>query len=122
MSTRLCWLVALTAGPQAFFMILEMFFWNTGFVRKISGLTSDTANDTKSLGCNMGLYNGLLAAGLAWSFYASPTLGMQPALFFVGFMLIAGIFGALTIKPINFRILLAQALPAAAALAILQWL
>ena len=99
MSSRLWWVAALTVLPQVSFMILEMFFWNSDLARSISGLTNETAEATNSIGRNMGLYNGLPAAGLAWSIYASPSLGEQPILFFVGFMAIAGIFGGLTINP-----------------------
>ena len=99
MSTRLWWVTALTVLPQVSFMILEMFFWNTCVARSISGLTKETAEATKSIGRNMGLYNGLLAAGLAWSIHASPQLGEQPVLFFVGFMAVAGIFGGLSLNP-----------------------
>ena len=129
MSTRLWWVTALTVLPQASFMILEMFFWNTCVARNISGLTKDTAEATKSIGRNMGLYNGLLAAGLTWSIYASPRLGEQPILFFVGFMAIAGTFGGLTINPtfnvgvtINPGILLAQGGFALGAMFILRYL
>jgi putative membrane protein len=99
MSARLWWVSALTVLPQMSFMILEMFFWDTCLARSISGLTDEAAEATMQIGRNMGLYNGLLAAGLAWSIYASPQLGEQPVLFFVAFMAIAGILGGLTINP-----------------------
>jgi putative membrane protein len=129
MSARLWWVAILTVLPQVSFMILEMFFWNSDIARSISGLTNETAEATNSIGRNMGLYNGLLAAGLAWSIYASPRLGEQPILFFVGFMAIAGIFGGLTINPtfnvgvtINPGILLAQGGFALGAMFILRYL
>ena len=129
MSARLWWVSALTVLPQVSFMILEMFFWNSDLARRISGLTIETAEATNSIGRNIGLYNGLPAAGLAWSIYASPRRGEEPMLFFVWFMAIAGIFGGLTINPtfnvgvtINPGILLAQGGFALGAMFILRYL
>jgi putative membrane protein len=130
MSARLWWVMLLTVLPQAFFMILEMFFWDTCFALNISGLTNVTpSHATTSIGRNMGLYNGLLAAGLAWSIRESPHLGERPVWFFVGFMAIAGIFGGLTINPtfnvglnVNPGILLAQGGCALAAMFVLRYM
>ena len=62
---------------------------------------------------NQGLYNGFLAAGLAWSLIAPAGYATQLALFFLGCVVVAGIYGGFTA---NKRIWLLQALPAAIAL------
>jgi tripartite-type tricarboxylate transporter receptor subunit TctC len=67
-----------------------------------------------ALAANQGLYNGFLAAGLLWSLLAPPALHVPLATFFAGCVIVAGIFGAVTVSR---RILIVQALPAALALA-----
>jgi putative membrane protein len=117
----LAWLLLAGIGVAHFgFMALEMFRW-PDLAQHLAGLSSTIANDTIPIGMNQGLYNGFLAAGLIWSLSWSnrPTLNRKLALFFVGCVLIAGIFGAATIKPPNFILLAVQAVPAAIALLLL---
>ena len=64
------------------------------------------------LAANQGLYNGFLAAGLVWGLFAK-TNATAIKVFFLGCVIVAGVFGAATAKP---TILLVQALPAALAL------
>ena len=91
--------VALVALEHLYFLYLEMFAWTTPRVRRIFGTTPDFAQATKALAANQGLYNGFLAAGLLWSIvHADPVVGLQLALFFLGCVLVAAIFGALTAK------------------------
>jgi len=54
---------------------------------------------------NQGLYNGFLAAGLVWGLAADRR---DVKLFFLGCVIVAGIFGGLTAKT---TILFTQALP-----------
>ncbi len=62
------------------------------------------------LAANQGLYNGFLAAGLIWSLWLGPaTEGRAIAVFFLGCVLVAGLFGAATVSR---RILFVQGLPA----------
>ncbi|RCK97643.1 DUF1304 domain-containing protein, partial [Klebsiella pneumoniae] len=61
---------------------------------------------------NQGLYNGFLAAGLAWGLWLGAP-GVQVVIFFLACVLAAGIFGALTASR---KILYIQALPALLAL------
>jgi putative membrane protein len=63
------------------------------------------------LAANQGLYNGFLAAGLLWALVSGRS---DLAVFFLGCVIVAGIYGAATAKG---SILLTQALPAALALA-----
>ena len=92
------------------FLVLEMFFWNHPVGWKIFAMTPETAASSAVLAANQGLYNGFLAAGLAWGLIAGRR---DVKLFFLGCVIVAGVFGALTAKP---TILFTQALPGAIAL------
>lgn len=89
-------------------MVLEMFLWTKPYGRKTFGLSEEHANNTATLAANQGLYNGFLAAGLLWGLLS--TGGFDALIFFLGCIIIAGIYGAFTVKP---SILWIQALPAA---------
>ena len=108
-------LIALVALEHLYFLVLEMFLWTTPRTRAAFGMTAEQAEQTKVLAANQGLYNGFLAAGL--DLVADRAFGLcaaQLALFFLGCVLVAGIYGGFTA---NKRIWLLQALPAAVALA-----
>ncbi len=106
--------VALIALLHIYILVLEMFLWTTPRGRKAFGLTADLANKTKALAANQGLYNGFLAAGLVWGIvHPAREFGKQIELFFLGCVVVAGVFGAVTAKP---RIFCIQSLPAAAAI------
>ncbi len=69
---------------------------------------------TKKLAANQGLYNGFLAAGLIWSFFIeNPEWQKNIQLFFLGCVIMAGIYGALSASK---KIFFVQALPAILAL------
>lgn len=76
-------------------------------------LTSEQAETTAALAANQGLYNGFLAAGLAVSLVLPEPTAFAFKLFFLSCVIVAGVFGALTVSR---RILLVQAVPAALAL------
>lgn len=97
--------VALVALLHFWFLVLEMFLWTRPAGRRAFGLTAEFAQQTKVLAANQGLYNGFLAAGLLWGLCQ----GQAVTLFFLGCVLIAGIFGGLTASR---KILWIQALPA----------
>ncbi|NHQ84009.1 DUF1304 domain-containing protein [Chromobacterium vaccinii] len=109
--------IALVALLHVYFLILEMFLWDKPLGMKTFRLTPERARDTKVLAANQGLYNGFLAAGLAWGLWQG-AFGFQIKLFFLACVLAAGVFGAATV---NRRILFVQALPAALGIALL-WL
>jgi len=115
MSTAASVLTGLVAGLHFWFLVLEMFLWTTPYGRKTFGMDEAKAQITKVLAANQGLYNGFLAAGLIWGLWAG-----LPAvkLFFLGCVVVAGVYGAATVSR---RILYVQALPAALAFA-LVWL
>ena len=99
-------LTALVALLHVGFMVLEMLFWTKPLGRKVFALTEQRAKDSAQLAANQGLYNGFLAAGLVWGLL----LGDRGiCLFFLGCVVIAGLFGAATVKR---SILYVQALPA----------
>ena len=106
MSTIAIALTALVALLHVGFLVLEMFLWTTPFGRKAFRLSEEKARDTAVLAANQGLYNGFLAAGLVWGLLIQDR-GI--CLFFLGCVVIAGVFGGATVKR---SILFVQALPA----------
>jgi putative membrane protein len=108
-------LVALVALLHVYFMTLEMFLWDRPFGRRTFGLTPEFATASKTLAANQGLYNGFLAAGLVWGLWLGDA-GWAVKVFFLGCVVVAGVFGALTVSR---KILFVQALPAAVALVVL---
>lgn len=106
-------LVSFVAIVHLYILVLEMFLWSTPRGRRAFGLKPDFAQKTKSLAANQGLYNGFLSAGLLWGLlHPDGNVGMQIQIFFLACVTIAGIFGAVIVKP---RILLVQSVPAIAA-------
>ena len=106
-------LIALVAFEHIYFMILEMFFWTKPKGLKTFGLTQETAESSKILAANQGLYNGFLAAGLIWAIIDKDHTN-QLAVFFLSCVVIAGTYGAYSTKKI--KLLYIQALPAIIAL------
>lgn len=108
-------LVALVTLEHLYILYLEMFLWTTPRGLKTFGITQEVAESSKVLAANQGLYNGFLAAGLAWSILHPDTaFGRQIAIFFLACVIVAGVYGGFTAKR---SILVVQALPAAVALA-----
>ncbi|WP_405136077.1 DUF1304 domain-containing protein [Nocardia sp. NBC_01388] len=107
-------LVGLLAALHLYIMVMEMFLWTTPRVRASFGSTAEFAEQTKVLAANQGLYNGFLAAGLIWGLIASDPVGHDAQIFFTACVVVAGLYGGATASR---RILLAQALPGAIALA-----
>lgn len=105
--------IAIVALLHVYFLVLEMFLWDKPAGRRAFGLTAEFAAQSKTLAANQGLYNGFLAAGLIWALAAQRS---DVAMFFLGCVLIAGIYGGFTASR---KILLVQALPAAIGLALL---
>lgn len=96
------------------FLVLEMFLWSTPTGIKIFKLTPEFALQSKALAANQGLYNGFLAIGLLWAMiHKNPEIQKQLLRFFLGCIVVAGIFGAATVSS---RILYMQAVPAFIAL------
>jgi putative membrane protein len=108
-------LIALVALLHLYFLVLEMFLWDKPQGMKAFGSTPEFAKATKVLAANQGLYNGFLAAGLLWGLWLGEG-GFQIKVFFLICVIVAGLYGAVTVSR---KILFIQALPAALAMAAL---
>jgi putative membrane protein len=106
-------LVGLVAALHIYFLVLEMFLWNTPFGHKTFQLTPEQATLSAPLAKNQGLYNGFLAAGLIWGLTLSGSMAFAVIHFFLICVLVAGIYGGITA---NRKIFFVQALPALIAL------
>ena len=112
-------MVAIVAALHAYFLVLEMFLWRTPLGLRTFRMTKEAAESSAVLAANQGLYNGFLAAGLIWGLVAYGVAAGRPILtFFLLCVIVAGIYGAVTVSR---RILFVQAGPAIVALA-LVWL
>jgi putative membrane protein len=104
-------LVGLVALLHLYFLVLEMFLWTKPLGLKTFRNTPDKAAATRVLAANQGLYNGFLAAGLIWGLC---TAQWNVVLFFLGCVIVAGLYGAYSV---NKRIFFVQGVPAIAAMA-----
>jgi putative membrane protein len=92
-----------------------MLLWDKPFGRRVFRTTPEFAAASKQLAANQGLYNGFLAAGLVWGLSLGAA-GLEVKFFFLACVIVAGVFGAVTV---NRYILFIQALPGIVALALL---
>ena len=106
-------LVGLVALIHLYIVVLEMFLWDKPFGRRVFGNSAEFATASKVLAANQGLYNGFLAAGLIWGL-SMGAAGQPVQLFFLGCVIVAGVYGAMTAAV---KILYVQAVPAALAMA-----
>ena len=100
-------LVILVALLHLYFLVLEMFLWTRPLGLKTFRNTPDKAEVTRVLAANQGLYNGFLAAGLIWGLALGPA-GTAIKLFFLGCIVVAGVYGAATSSK---KILFTQGIP-----------
>ena len=112
MTTAANIVIGLVALLHAWFMVLEMFLWDRPYGRRVFRTSPEFATASKSLAANQGLYIGFLAAGLVWGLCLGAT-GMEVKLFFLACVIVAGVFGAVTV---NRYILFIQAVPAVVAM------
>lgn len=102
--------IGFVAFLHLYFLWLEMFVWTTRAKKVFTNFSPDLFEKTKTMAANQGLYNGFLVAGLVWSFFIEdPIWQNNIALFFLGCVTIAGIFGGITIGK---KVFLVQGLPA----------
>jgi putative membrane protein len=106
-------LTALVAVLHVYFLVLEMFLWTKPLGLKVFRNTPEKAEITRVLAANQGLYNGFLAAGLLWAIWADKR---DVALFFLGCVVVAALYGAYSVSK---RIFYVQGVPALAAIAAL---
>ncbi len=107
-------LIGLVALLHVSFGVMEMFLWRTPYGMRAFGTTAEQAETSAALAANQGLYNWILAAGLGWSLIAQEPTAFAFRVFFMGAVIVAGLYGGLTVSR---RILVVQALPAALGLA-----
>ena len=107
-------LVAIVALLHAWFLVLEMFLWDKPLGRKVFRLKPEFATASKFLAMNQGLYNGFLVAGLVWGVCVND---FHIKIFFLACVIVAGIFGAVTVSR---KVFFVQALPAIVALVLLH--
>lgn len=103
-------LIVLVALLHVYFLVLEMFLWTKPLGMKTFRNTPEKAEITKVLAANQGLYNGFLAAGLLW---AVVEVKQDVALFFLGCVVVAALYGAYSVSK---RIFYVQGVPAIAAI------
>ena len=108
-------LVGIIAFEHLYILWVEMFAWTTTGKRMFKSIPEDLFEKTKGLAANQGLYNGFLAAGLIWALLIKNGVwSFNISVFFLGCVVVAGIFGGITSSK---SIILKQALPAAIAIA-----
>ena len=110
-------IIGIVALLHIYFLWLEMFAWTTRAKKVFRSLPDHLFEPTKTLAANQGLYNGFLAAGLIWSLIIQNTdWQIYVGLFFLGCVVIAGMYGAVTASK---KIFTVQALPALVGIALL---
>lgn len=103
-------IVGFIAFIHLYILWLEMFAWTTRARKVFKTIPADQFEKTKVMAANQGLYNGFLAAGLIWSlFIYDVNWSTNVALFFLGCVLVAGLYGAFTVSK---RIFYVQSVPA----------
>lgn len=110
-------LVGCIALEHLFILWVEMFSWTKMGKKMFRSIEADLFERTKVLAANQGLYNGFLAAGLMWTILIQNSIwSYNIATFFLGCVVIAGTYGAITSSK---SILFKQAIPAMLVLMIL---
>jgi putative membrane protein len=103
-------LIVLVLLIHLYIVWLEMFVWMTRARKVFRKFPPELFEKTKPMAANQGLYNGFLAAGLVWSLLIQDAdWSVNVATFFLGCVLVAGIYGAITVQK---TILYVQAVPA----------
>lgn len=108
--------VVVVAAIHIAISVVEIFFWENPLIHQRLYFTTELAKKVYPIVQNAGLYNSFIAVGLLWSAFDTTN---QKALriFFLTCVIIAGIFGAITLRPTT---LIIQTIPAIIAL-LLVW-
>jgi putative membrane protein len=112
-------LVSIVALEALFIMVLEMFLTQTPLARRAFDLSAGylAKKEARVSMANQGLYNGFIGVGIFFSLLTLSGDAQSKMLYlFVGFVIVAAIFGALTA---NKKILISQGLPAILAMIVL---
>jgi putative membrane protein len=114
-------LVLVVAAEALFIMVLELFLTQTKLARQAFALSKKylVQKEAQVSMANQGLYNGFIGVGILMVQFVFPANARLMGLYlFIGFVVVAAIFGALTA---NKKIIVTQGLPAFLALVVL-WL
>jgi putative membrane protein len=112
-------LIGLVALFHLYTLWLEMFAWTTRGPKVFKNFDKELFAKTKALAANQGLYNGFLAAGLIWTFFiCNSEWQFNIRLFFLGCVIVAGVYGAFTADK---KIFFVQALPALIAVVLMHF-
>ncbi|RRG11056.1 MAG: DUF1304 domain-containing protein [Lactobacillus sp.] len=114
-------LVLVVAAEALFIMVLELFLTQTKLARQAFALSKKylVQKEAQVSMANQGLYNGFIGVGILMVQFVFPANARLMGLYlFIGFVVVAAIFGALTA---NKKIIVTQGLPAFLALVAL-WL
>ena len=107
-------LTGLVAVIHCYIMVVESFLWTSAYGMKTFHLTPERAEMTAVMAQNQGAYNGVLAAGLIWSFFiANRDWKKNVRIFFLLAVFSMGLIGAYTAMV---KILYVQSVPALLAL------
>jgi putative membrane protein len=109
--------VVIVALVHILILIVEIFFWKEPVIHQRLGFTLEEALKVAPIVANAGLYNGFLATGLIWGLVSDKNADAIKV-FFLVCVIIAGIFGAVTL---TWTPLLIQTAPGAIAL-LLVWI
>ncbi len=110
-------LIAIIVAEHFYFLWMEMFVWTTRGPKVFKHIPAALFAQTKAMAANQGLYNGFLAAGLVWSFFIHDAHWQNNvSLFFLGCIVVAGLYGAYSVSK---KIFFIQALPAIIAIGLL---
>lgn len=90
-------LVLIVALVHAAFAVVEMLLWKHPRVHVRLDYSEVEAQKVAPIVANAGLYNGFVAAGLIWGLFFQQD-GTATKMFFLAFVFVAGIFGAVTLK------------------------
>ncbi|CAL2092580.1 DUF1304 domain-containing protein [Tenacibaculum sp. 190524A05c] len=102
--------IGIIAVFHIYILWFEMFAWETRGRKVFKHFPAELFPKTKTLAANQGLYNGFLAAGLIWTFFIENVeWKTNVAIFFLGCVAVAGIYGALSASK---KIFFVQGLPA----------
>lgn len=113
-------LIGLVGLAHLGFLYMEMFKWGRMARRLDRSVTEDFIARSSAMAANQGLYNGFLAAGLFWALLiGDPLWQSHVATFFLTCVIVAGVYGAVTVSR---RILAIQAVPACLAMLALHTL
>lgn len=110
-------LITLIAALHLYIAYFEIFAWEATGPRVFSTFPPELFGQTKAMAANQGIYNAFLAAGLIWAIVIKEGQWQRNiAACFLLFVIVAGVFGAMTVSP---RIFVVQSVPALAALVLI---